>query len=367
MTLTPTQETERRGETGARLRADLRSQIESGRFVGGEFLPTVRELSTRYGVARKTVNRALKTLEAEGLLSAEPRQGYRVMARAGDPDRGCPIAMITRYPVDYQNWPGFMQDMHAGLQAAAAKRDWSLLPLCSEGKDPKSIMRQLGAARTCGLVVDAIETELLQAARRAGLPVVVIDSWYEDMKVNTVIQDSFLGGLLAATHLVKRGRKRIAWCGAFNEEMHTMMRLSGARCGLERAGLDLPREMMIVAPEEDIRETARKVLGKPDRPDAIIALWHGVADQVVAAAREAGLVPGRDIEVVGWMTDARLVDGQPLFDGDCPQPAVVWSPALMADLAVERLEALRRNPDLPAVRTMVPVELKLPGSESERG
>jgi len=121
MPVTPTREAERRGSTGARLREDLRALIESGRFAGGEFLPPVRELSTRYGVARKTVNRALKVLESDGLVAAEPRQGYRVLARAGDPDQGCPIAFITKREPSPAKWHRVLRNMHLGLQAAAQK------------------------------------------------------------------------------------------------------------------------------------------------------------------------------------------------------------------------------------------------------
>ena len=109
MSVATTGKTARRGSTGARLREDLCALIESGRFAGGEFLPTVRELSARYGVARKTVNRALKVLECDGLVAAEPRQGYRVLARAGDPDQGCPIALVTQRVPDPKQWHRFLR------------------------------------------------------------------------------------------------------------------------------------------------------------------------------------------------------------------------------------------------------------------
>lgn len=364
MRISTTHEAERRGVTGGRLRADLRSQIEAGRFAGGEFLPTVRELSKQYGVARKTVNRALKALESEGLVSAEPRQGYRVLARAGDPDRGCPIAFITERGPNPFDWHHFLQALRSGLQTAVHKRGWSLLALGSEDRSAKEMMRQLGGARTCGLVLDAVQPDLLEAARKAGLPVVVVDSWYEDTPVDTIIQDSYLGGLLAATHLVNRGHRRIAWLGAVNDEMHTMLRLSGVRSGLERAGLELTREQTVAWTAGDGRERARELLSGPRRPDAILALWRNVAVELVEVALELGVRPGKDFEMVGWMTESDLTEGKPVFAGTCAQPSIVWSPERMADLAVDRLDALRRNPTLPPVRTCVPVELRVPENVS---
>ena len=51
-----------------RLRAILRNELLAGRWQYGERLPTERAFSERYGIARNTVRRALRTLEDDGLL-----------------------------------------------------------------------------------------------------------------------------------------------------------------------------------------------------------------------------------------------------------------------------------------------------------
>ena len=67
------------GRGSAGLLNVLRERILSGRAVAGEFLPTVRKLSEKHGVAPGTAWRALKALESEGLVAAQPRRGYRVL------------------------------------------------------------------------------------------------------------------------------------------------------------------------------------------------------------------------------------------------------------------------------------------------
>ncbi|WP_327127011.1 GntR family transcriptional regulator [Streptomyces sp. NBC_01727] len=61
--------------------AALRSGIEEGEHV--DDLPSEAELGDTYGVARNTVRRALKTLEAEGVLESTPGVGWRV-TQGGD-------------------------------------------------------------------------------------------------------------------------------------------------------------------------------------------------------------------------------------------------------------------------------------------
>jgi DNA-binding FadR family transcriptional regulator len=55
--------------------AGLRARIAAGEWAGGEALPTVAALAGQYGVARSSVTRALRVLEAEGLVRIVPRWG----------------------------------------------------------------------------------------------------------------------------------------------------------------------------------------------------------------------------------------------------------------------------------------------------
>lgn len=64
--------------------AGLRERIQAGEWEPGEALPTVAALAAHYDVARATVTRALRTLEAEGLVSIIPRWGT---FRTGPPGR----------------------------------------------------------------------------------------------------------------------------------------------------------------------------------------------------------------------------------------------------------------------------------------
>ncbi|MFF4009776.1 GntR family transcriptional regulator [Streptomyces sp. NPDC001717] len=59
----------------------LRSGIEGGEIV--DALPSEADLVSAHGVSRNTIRRALKLLEAEGLLESAPGIGWRV-ARGGD-------------------------------------------------------------------------------------------------------------------------------------------------------------------------------------------------------------------------------------------------------------------------------------------
>ncbi len=65
----------------SRLEQELHSMIAEGRLLGGERLPSVRELTQQFGISRNTVQAALRGLAARGLVRSLPRQGTVVLPR----------------------------------------------------------------------------------------------------------------------------------------------------------------------------------------------------------------------------------------------------------------------------------------------
>jgi DNA-binding LacI/PurR family transcriptional regulator len=181
------------------------------------------------------------------------------------------------------------------------------------------------------------------------------------------MQDGFRGGMVAASWLVSRGRRRIAFLGppVAGARPQIVERYSGALGALARAGLELP-ETVRLAGDAEAEARAAELLSRPDRPTGVLALWRGIAVGTVRAARRLGLVIGQDLDIVGWSTAESYETGfrQVLSGGEVP-PAVVWSVRELAETAVARLEQRRKNPGLPTIHLRIPVRLKFAkGDES---
>jgi DNA-binding LacI/PurR family transcriptional regulator len=346
-----------RGSAG--LVESIRGAIETGVYGPGQFVPSARELSGTYGVSAETVRRGLKLLEREGLLAAEPRQGFRVVKVSVSSIADLPVAYVTDYSFDLKNAQPTNWAISSTLQEAAGRRGWTTLGAHAAG-DHSRVSEQLRAAKAWGVVLDTLNTELVEAVLKAELPTVMVNSWVEEADVDVVIQDNYRGGFLAAKHLVASGAKRVGWVGPVEKACHSRERHAGAVAGLGAGGLSMKPGDTVRLPDQDVDQKLKKLLGGPDRPDALLVFWKGAAAAVQSVAEELGLKIGTDLKLVGWCVEELYEpEHAGLFAGCEVPPAIVWKASDMAAAALERLEVMRKGGGLR--RTCVPVRIKTSG------
>jgi DNA-binding LacI/PurR family transcriptional regulator len=346
------------GPLARNLAGKLKKEILDGKIAPGQFLPSVRQLSGKWHLAPKTVHQAMRALVGDGLVSAEVGRGYRVLSRANDPTRGCPIACVLSSQAPGQEWSGFNATLLSALQTASAAYGWSLLGVGARDMAPEQLIEQCRQARSWALIVDSYDPRVLELAGRAGLPAVMVNSWHPEARADAVLQDGFLGGYLAARHLAQKGHRRIAWAGQISESIHGMARFGGAVNGLREAGLGFEADMILELREGSPSDAPRRLLSRADRPTAVLALWQGRCAEMARAAADLGLVPGRDVEVAGWCSEEEYDGGyQSAFPGGYLPPTVTWSLATLAKTTVARLAERRERPELPPMRIHIETRL----------
>jgi len=354
------------GRVSAEVIDQLRVELEKGRIAGGQFVPSVRRLASRFGVAKKTVEKAMRQLTDEGLLVSVPRQGFRVLPRAGQPDRGLPLAYVAHVPADGDEfWDEFHKQLLSSFQQTAAAKGWSLLAVGCRGDNVGEVLDQLNAAGVFGAIIDSYGRELRAGLDHQHIPYVAVDGRPRSLFCDMVNQDGFLGGYLAARHLLAAGHRRPCFFGArpISDDLQIPERFGGAQAALETEGLHLDARDVVLSPLSDYGEivrNARQLLSRSERPRAILSLWQKVTAGLCSAARDLGLVPGADFEMVGWSTEEGYrSEFLAEFAGGPVPPAITWEVGSMASIAVSRLAERRLKPDLPAIRLKVPVRLRL--------
>ena len=349
----------RRSKTGPdslRVAARLRTEIESGRFPTGQFMPCTRDLGKEYKVSPETVRRAMKTLEAEGLIIAEPRHGFQVLSRPEERKMTTIAYVLT--PDKPGTWEGFSGQILSVFQRVAARHGYSLLAIAADGTGSDHVPEHIRETSAVGVILNTPSTDLFEAVERLGLPTITAEVWSPANRFDAIVQDSFGGAMQAAEHLARLGHKRIGWIGPTTESIQAIERWGGAVAGLRTHGLTIPPERVVDGADSRDPGPVQALLSRPDRPTGLICLWGSMAIGAVRAAAQLGLRPGRDLDVVGWGTDEHFENYAAAFpDGQVPA-TVTWRVESLAEATLARLAERRAKPDLPKVRVNIETRLR---------
>ena len=343
----------------------IRADWLQARLKAGEFLPSERELVDKLDVSRVTVRRALKQLVGEGLIEAIPSHGYRKVQGPSKPDEAAPVAYLLAVAEPDAVWDFTHEQILSAFNRALMERGRHALAIGCKGRPAPDVFRELRETRIWGVALDTSQSDYVEAARASGIPFVVVDATTDLPGVDVVIQDNFNGARQAAAWLAARGHRRIGWLGPCRGLPHYRERFSGAQAGLRDAGLAFAAEHIAELPQHDAMPEAAAALGRllraPDRPTALLCMWQPMTLAAARALREAGLTPGKDVELVAWGSerDYRQMIVPEFLGGDAPA-CMVWRPEEMAELALARLEQRVRNPATPACRTDLKVRLVEP-------
>lgn len=111
-----------RGGAVPQLVAQLRSLIADEGLVTGDNLPTERELSDRFGVARNTVREAIGVLRAYGVVEVRPKVGAVLINRHLSAALDVFAFQLTISPETFADIQGFRQLVELGLYDSLAAR-----------------------------------------------------------------------------------------------------------------------------------------------------------------------------------------------------------------------------------------------------
>ncbi len=341
----------------------IRAGISDGQYRAGSYLPSVRQLARRHEVSPETVRRGLTMLSKEGLVEVRPRRGFLVRGPREEPLHE-PVAYITQYSQDLSDAQPVNWAIDRALTAAAGAQGRGMLGLHVAGMQDTRLREQLAAARAGGIVLDTLDLALAESVGGLGLPVVMVNSWLESLRFNVVLQDNYMGGYLAARHLVECGAQRIAWVNPVGAYCHSRERFAGAVAGLASYGRGFePRDILDTGGDTLCDSQAARLLAQmrgKGRPDALLVFWRDIAREVRNVLNSAGLRIGRDLQLVGWCVDELYSrEHRSLYEGVPTPPAITWKARSMALAALKRLNDLHADVSSDPCRVLVPAVLRL--------
>jgi DNA-binding LacI/PurR family transcriptional regulator len=326
-----------------RVYQDIRARIENGILSGA--LPSARELATDYGVNFMTVNKALKKLESDGLVTCVPRKGTYVKRRycvAAYFNDTCPN--LLRVPI----YNGVVM----AAQQYFLKHHY---PMYLESSPLEPGNTDSLRSRVDGMLLFYNETFPLDDALLQ-LPFVrVMGNSGADLPGDYVSYDNAMVGHVAADYLCRQGCRNIAYIGPHVRGIFTRRRESFAERVTSNGAcyVDHPLEWSFNSASVGVQVEA--MLAAPEQPDGIFAPNDSIMSCVCGFLYRRGIDPFEKYRLIGCDNDTS-------FRGVGPEmfPSIDLRVAEIGRLAAERLIKRMENPDLPTYKALLEPKLVAP-------
>lgn len=244
---------------------------------------------------------------------------------------------ITRWLHTHRRWSMYLEQHELFASPPAWLADW----------------------RGDGVVCRVTTPQVAEILGRGGAPVVDLNDCHDDLGFVHIWSDHRAIGRMAAEHLIDRGFPLLAFCG-FSDQRWSRLRFEGFREQADAAGLQVavfesdwlgPGAPEWEASQERLKEWLRGF--KP--PFAVMACNDLRGQQVLDAARRAGLAVPEEVGVVGVDDDALLCElCDPPLSSVRPNPEEVgYQAAQHLDAMMARRRAGRSPAAKPVAREIL--------------
>jgi GntR family transcriptional regulator of arabinose operon len=292
--------------------AKLRREIQSGHWKRGARLPSEAELVRTFGASRITVGRAVRELQASGLVERRVGSGtYVRSARAAGalsfglliPDLGeteifepiCQGMMASQYAREHALIWG---SLTAGA-ASKADRAWQLCRQYIDRDVSGVFFAPLELTREKDII--NINQRIVAALDEARIPVVLLDRTvlpYPQCGNHDLVGiDNRHAGFVITSHLLGLGCRRIAFVAVANAAATVDAREAGYREALY--AWDVPIDRGLVQRLDPADQTRVRAVMAACRPDAIVCANDRTAGRLMHTLLQLGYAIPRDVRLVG--------------------------------------------------------------------
>lgn len=308
-------------------------KITAGEFLPNARIPSIRELSQTFDVAKSTVERALYRLVDKGILRAE--QGRGIFVSSNMPKRSDGQTRVVGFiaPMHSQTYVGrgFYPEVLSGIQESLSQSDRSLLVINERGlgrADPSVNLHQ--ELVDAYIVIGPVGNKFIALVRKAGRPLVFVDHDASGLGHDSVIADNVKGGVMMTKRLLDLGHKDIVFLGGLlkaeidpNDKHYidtaARERFSGFRIAMETAGMQVDEEHHLLRVEDRVSEhsytSLEEAWNKGLHPTGLVCFGPESGDAAIRFAAKKGLKLPKDLSIVGFGAGMKL-EGQVLSGAD---------------------------------------------------
>lgn len=272
----------------------------------------MKDLGAELGLSVSVVSRVLNGKAAEFRIREETQQLVREAATR----HGFSVNQVARglrlqrtYTIgllipDISN--SFFSKIAQSVESAARRQGYSII-LCDTENDEEIEQESLKLLRdraVDGLLIAPVgrESKHIKAVHQAGLPIVLIDRFFDNTKIPYVTSNNYRGAYEGVDHLIKMGHRSIGYIQGIPDSKPNLERLRGYRDALRDGGQKNYKHLIYghSFEEEDGYLSAKALLESDKRPTALFASSSVGALGVMRACNELGLNIPKDVSLIGF-------------------------------------------------------------------
>lgn len=295
---------------------ELRIEIAAGAYSASNRLPSESQLVERFGVSRPTVARALRDLQAEGLIERRAGSGSFVKSGAQADNAARVLGLL----VPERGETEIFETICGELGALARVNDFGLLwggsamPFADRDSTPDhaiEVCQQFIEKSVAGVFFAPLEyspdkervnRELLQSLRQVGIPVVLLDrdvgQFPSRSDFDLVSLDNFHAGFMLAEHLIRLGCRRLRFVTRPGSAPTVDARIGGVREAIIRNGQKADANLVAQGDPSDKKFATSLQPGK--KCDGIICANDFTAAELLKSLAAANIEVPAKVRVAGF-------------------------------------------------------------------
>lgn len=306
---------------------------------------TSKELAALLGVSPSAVSIALNGKDGIGeetrrtILEAAKKHGLaKAPKRAGAP-RYISLVIYKKHGLVYGDTP-FFSAVTEGIGRRCAALGYDLqVSYFYAGQDAAEQTRLLSRSGCAGILLLATEMDLADARQfvRVKKPLVVLDSYFETLALDSVVINNVQGAYLATRHLIEAGHTRIGHLASSTPINNFQERHEGFLKAINQSPDTqecIYNTVQVASTQEGAyRDMCAWLQAGRSLPTAFFADNDIIALACMRALAEHGWQVPRDVSIIGF-------DDMPLASMASPQLTTVHVPKEeLGEEAVDRLHA----------------------------
>ena len=255
-------------------------------------------INGHYSISEETAERVRNVIKE---LNYYPSSSAQSFARGATKT----VAILTNLAPNIAFHNPHMFEIVSGLEEALRAKGYRSLLCGVDASNAREVAEDIISRRSADALaihVSVMTHPLSALLTRQHFPHIVLGMPNFESQVCWIDNNNVYSGTIAASYLLSKGYRKIAFIGGQYYDLGSTHRLQGVRQGLLDAGYQLDDQYVWLgeSTRTDGYRMTNKLLDEKLLPDAIICANNYIAMGCVAAIQERGLVIPKDIGVLAF-------------------------------------------------------------------